>query len=59
MKKKLIRHAGLGTVAVGVVLFVLHGVFFRHSNLLLVGGLALVLGGTVAHVVLAKRSSDY
>lgn len=59
MKKKLIRHAGLATVAMGVALFVLHGVFFHHSNLLLLGGLALVLGGTIAHVVLTKRGSDY
>ncbi len=59
MKKKLISYSGLFAVAVGIALFILHGLLFPYSNTLLLLGLFFVLAGVISHVIIAKHNSKY
>lgn len=54
--KGYIKYLGLFSVLAGIVLFVIHILLNINGNNLLFSGLTLVIGGTIAHVKLEKRS---
>lgn len=54
--KGYIKYLGLFLVLTGIVLFAIHILLNIKGNGLLFSGLTLVIGGTIAHVKLEKRS---
>lgn len=54
--KRYIKYLGLFSVLTGIVLFAIHILLNIKGNGLLFSGLTLVIGGTIAHVKLEKRS---
>lgn len=54
--KRYIKYLGLFSVLAGIVLFAIHILLNIKGNGLLFSGLTLVIGGTIAHVKLEKRS---
>ncbi|KXA39898.1 hypothetical protein HMPREF3226_01109 [Prevotella corporis] len=52
--KGYIKYLGLFSVALGLVLFAVHILASVKGNALLLTGLAMVIGGTIAHVRLQK-----
>lgn len=54
--KGYIKYLGLFSVLAGIVLFAIHILLNIKGNSLLFSGLTLVIGGTIAHVKLEKRS---
>ncbi|WP_198405470.1 hypothetical protein [Prevotella intermedia] len=54
--KGYIKYLGLFSVLAGIMLFAIHILLNIKGNGLLFSGLTLVIGGTIAHVKLEKRS---